>query len=264
MNSQLIVTLTVLSIFGLGCGEAEPVNLRKAVGTSLDATPVVPVSVSFTLPSRANFNLDASTLRSKLNGYAWSLEGQGDKCKDSKIHEASGAYEDSRTFILDLSTDCNYMVKIMLGELNPPKLNLATKINYQQHIQPILNESCTSCHAEFKDYAGVRAQAHSIVSHIENETMPPKAPLEAGAIALFLAWADSDFSEKPEISAVPRVSEGALQKTYYKNNNNDMIMAYELLGRTSYQLRRSLWIQAEGEELGLLTKQLFTFRTTTP
>jgi len=234
----------------------------------LDAVVVQPVKFSFSLPSRTNLGLDASVLQQKMNGYAWRIVGQGERCADSKVHESYGPYEDARTYAMELSATCNYLVKIMVGALNtsasPAALNLTTTINYESHIKPVIQQSCVSCHAGYQDFSGVQKNARSIVSHIENETMPPAAPLDGSIVALFLAWADDGYQQSDPNPSIPTATDEALSEVYYRNNSNDMINNYELLGRTSYELRRSLWIQPAGEALDLANEQIYTFRTSLP
>ena len=263
MNSYLILCLGSLVGIGLlvGCGSDPEKNYRRSRLGSLDAVPTLPVSFSFSLPARASFNLDAHTLMTKVNGFAWRIEPQGEKCRDTSLHEGYGPYEDNRVFAMEVSGTCSYSINIKIGELSSGSLWIAAPINYDQHIQPIINKQCVSCHAEYANYQGVRANARNIVSRIEAETMPPKLALGDSEIALFLAWGDGGFIEKNLSQGPVSKSEQALSHVYYRNDNNDVIFSNELLGRTFYELRRSLWIQPDGEALGLSTSQLFTFRT---
>jgi hypothetical protein len=250
----------------MACGTSvEEQNLRKVAQGALDALPSQPVDFSFSLPSRVNLGLDAALLNEKMTGYAWRIEGQGERCTDSKVHESFGPYEDARTYAMQLSANCNYLVKIMVGELPPqPALNLTATINYEQHIKPVIQKECVSCHAEYSDFSVIEKNASSIVAHVENETMPPNSPLDGATIAMFLAWGDDGFKENDPNPTPVTAADEALSAVYYRNNNNDMIMSYELMGRTTFELRRSLWIQPAGEALGLQNSEIYTFRVATP
>ncbi len=268
MNRTLLplVTLSASVVLGMGCGTAvEEQNLRKVAQGALDALPAQPVDFSFSLPSRSSLGLDSATLKEKMTGYAWRIEGQGERCTDAKVHESYGPYEDARTYAMQLSGNCNYLVKIMVGELTgPAALKLTATINYETHIKPVIQKECVSCHADYTDYSTIEKNASSIVAHVENETMPPEAPLDGATIALFLAWSDDGFKQNDTNPTPVTASDEALQNVFYRNNNNDLIMAYELMGRSTYELRRTLWIQPAGEALGLTNQEIYTFRVGTP
>jgi len=260
------VTLSAAVALVTSCGSAEDQNYRKVAQGTLDSVQAEPpVDFSFSLPSRNNLGLDTSVLQQKMTGYAWRIEGQGDRCTDSKVHESYGPYEDARTYAMKLSASCNYLVKIMVGELGiQPALNLTATINYDDHIKPVIQQKCLSCHADYQDFSVISKNASSIVAHVENETMPPAAPLDGALIALFLAWGDDGFQESNPNPTPITAADTALGSVYYRNNTNDLIMSYELMGRTAYELRRTLWIQPAGEALGLENQQIYTFRVSTP
>ncbi len=258
---SFILSVSIAACFACGSAESDQ-SYRKVAQATLDAVVVQPVKLSFSLPSRTNLGLDAKVLQQNMNGYAWRIVGQGERCVDSKIHESYGPYEDARTYAMELSASCNYLVKIMVGKLKTTSaLNLTATINFESHIKPVIQQNCVSCHAGYQDFNEVQKNARSIVAHIENETMPPAAPLDGSIIALFLAWADDGYQQKDPNPSIPTAAEEALSEIYYRNNSNDMINNYELLGRTSYELRRSLWIQPAGEALNLANDQIYTFRT---
>jgi hypothetical protein len=261
-----LVTLSAALALSTACGTAEPQNYRKVAQGALDALPAEPlVDFSFSIPSRNNMGLDGAVLKQKMTGYAWRIEGQGDKCTDSRVHESYGPYEDGRTYAMQLSASCNYLVKIMVGELGiQPALNLAATVNYDDHIKPVIQQQCVSCHVDYQDFRVISKNASSIVAHVESETMPPTAPLDGALIALFLAWADDGFQESNPNPPPLTAADTALGSVYYRNNTNDMIMSYELMGRTTYELRRSLWLQPAGESLGLANQQIHTFRVSGP
>lgn len=267
MNRTFIplFTFTTGLLVSFACGTSEQ-NYRKVALNSADALPIQPVDFSFSLPARSNLGLDSSVLQQKMTGYAWRIEGQGDKCADSQVHESYGPYQDSRIFAMQLSSTCNYLVKIMVGALAeaPAALELTGTINYTDHIKPIITSQCLSCHADYKDFAVVDKIAKTIVTQVENQTMPPSGGLDGSQIALFLAWGDAGFLEKDPNPTVPTAADQSLSAIYYRNNANDKIMDYELLGRSSFELRRSLWIQPEGQALGLSHEQIFTFKTSSP
>lgn len=264
MNSLLLPMFTFSVSLGLclACGSAEQ-SYRKVAENSLDAKPIQPVEFSFSLPARSNLGLDSNVLLQKMTGYAFRIEGQGEQCRDTNVHESYGAYEDSRTFAMELSGTCNYLVNVMVGELAPAKseLQLTATINYNDHIKPVIAQQCVSCHADYKDFSVVAANARSIISYVENESMPPKMPLDGSTIALFLAWGDEGYLESDPNPKVETAADTALKSVFYRNNTNDYIMSYELLGRSIFELRRSLWIQPDGEALGLANEQIYTFRT---
>ncbi|WP_141733003.1 hypothetical protein [Oligoflexus tunisiensis] len=267
MNRILLpfVTVSASVVLSTACGSVEEQNLRKVAHGALDAQPARLIDFSFMLPSRSNLGLDQSILQERMTGYAWRIEGQGERCTDEKVHESFGPYEDARTYAMQLLDNCNYLVKIMVGELAPQTaLNLTATINYDEHIKPVIQKECVSCHADYTDFAVIQANASSIVAHIENETMPPNSPLDGATIAMFLAWGDDGFQEKNPNPPQLTPADTALSAVYYRNNTNDFIMSYELMGRTTYELRRSLWIQPDGEALGLDNQQIYTFRVASP
>lgn len=261
-----LVTLSAALVLSTACGTADEQNYRKVAKGVLDALPAEPlVDFSFSIPSRINMGLDRDVLQQKMTGYAWRIEGQGANCTDTKVHESFGPYEDGRNYAMQLSASCNYLVKIMVGELGiQPALNLAATINYDDHIKPVISQQCVSCHVDYEDFSIVSRNASSIVAHVENETMPPTAPLDGALIALFLAWGDDGFQKSNPNPPPITAADTALGAVYYRNNTNDMIMSYELMGRTTYELRRSLWIQPAGESLGLANQQIYTFRVLGP
>jgi hypothetical protein len=261
-----LITLSASLVLSTACGTAvEEQNLRKVPQGALDALPAQPVEFSFSVPSRSSLGFDAALLKEKMTGYAWRIEGQGERCMDTKVHESYGPYEDARTYAMQLSATCNYLVKIMVGELAPtPALKLTTTINYDEHINPVIQKECVSCHPDYSDFAAIQKNASSIVAHVENETMPPNAPLDGSTIALFLAWGDDGFKKENPNPPVVMPSDEALSSIYYRNNNNDFIMSYELMGRMTFELRRSLWIQPAGESLGLSNEEIYTFRVASP
>jgi hypothetical protein len=249
----------------MACGSVEEQNLRKVAHGALDAQPARRVDFSFMLPSRSTLGLDQSILQERMTGYSWRIEGQGERCTDDKVHESFGPYEDARTYAMQLLDNCNYLVKIMVGELSAqPALGLTATINYNDHIKPVIQQQCVSCHADYNDFSVIQQHASSIITHVENETMPPNVPLDGATIAMFLAWGDDGFQESNPNPPVITPADTALNKVFYRNNANDFIMSYELMGRTTYELRRSLWIQPDGEALGLENQQIYTFRVTSP
>ncbi len=260
MKKKFLILSFIVSM-AYGCGKEAAKSYRNGSENSFKGIISLPVLFSFSLPPRNSFKLDEATQLSRINGYAWRVDGQGKNCQDSIAHESFGSYEDGKKFSFNISGTCSYFVTVMLGELASTKLSLTDRITYIQQVQPIMDQQCVSCHTEFSSFAGVRAQAKNIVASIEAGTMPPSGALADEKIALFLAWADAGFAEKDLKEQEPNVVNSALSEVFYRNNYNDRITDYELLGRTSYELRRSLWIQPAAEALGLQTTQVFTAPT---
>jgi hypothetical protein len=242
------------------CGGEIVTSLRQERLQGLDAASKRRLDFEFRLPDRGSITARDSTTIDRLNAYYYRFEGEGPECPKGERFEGADAYQDNKTIKLKLTDLCNYSIVIKIGESEASPLALtASTISYERHIQPILQKSCSSCHAGFASYQGARASAEAIVMAVEEQTMPPDQALPLSDIAAFVAWADDGFLERDPIAAKTTVLEQQISKVYYRNNNNDSLMAYELLGRTTYELRRSLWLQDDGLTLGLETKQLYTF-----
>jgi hypothetical protein len=132
---------------------------------------------------------------------------------------------------------------------------LAHSVTFTDDIKPLLDANCVSCHPSYADYAGFKNDAAQAILDIENGSMPQAGPLADSDIATFLAWQDGGYHEADE--APPESDEAQkLGNIFYRNNDNDVLESYELLGRTYYELTRTLWIQPEGQAQGLTTKHV--------
>ncbi len=251
-----------LYLAAVACGGEIRSDKRQLKGVSLDVRAAKPVAFEFAIPDRSKLAAEVSDINETLTGYYYSVRGEGKSCPSSELHEGAGLYDDGRVIAFDLIGACNYLLTIKLGQFVEPAPTAAltqTVINFQDHIQPIIKTNCVSCHPAYDSYAGVKDAARSMVLAVEDEVMPPTAPLGGSDIALFLAWADGGYLENDPAPHIPSAAEKSIDKVYYRNNNNDFIQSYELLGRTKYELQRALWLQSDGEARGLQTKQLFTF-----
>ncbi len=251
----LLISLVSLT---QSCGEPKAQNNRHLQSGPMAEFMEWTVTLSFALPSRDSFQLESSTLTDAINGFVWQILPQGENCQDSKIHEAYGAYDSSKIFTIRLSGTCSYLVKVMLGERAGSSLQELPPISYKQHIDPLVQQNCVSCHAEFANFAGVRSQANNILALVESGDMPPTSALDTGSKALFLAWGDGGFVENEQDKRPLSPAEQYLGRIFYRNNYNDLIQDYELRGRSAFELRRSLWIQPAATAWGLRTNQVNT------
>ncbi len=256
---QLFSLLTCAA--AIGCGqEVERIERRQTKTASLDAVPNSPVEFTFTLPDRATLRQQIPNIDEMITGYYYKIQGEGNNCPRSEVHEKSGVYDDGMLLKLTVQSSCNYLITVQIGEYSEPSgpaALKATTINFTDHIKPLLSEHCASCHPSYTVYSEAKAAGRAIVMSAENETMPPSRPLEDMSIAMLLSWADHNYPEIDLKAEAP--SSLALKRILYRNNNNDYLQSYELFGRSSYELRRSLWLQPEGQAAGLSTNQLYTF-----
>lgn len=256
-KSPIVISIGAgLSLMLSACGTENKANYRKGtIGAPVEAEAVVDklarVPVNFKLPNR-KFDPAAGA----LTGYYYRLKGSGEACPTTENKEEVGAYVDDKEFILKLANVCDYTVTIKLGVLAAPALTAT--LNFSNNIKSILQSNCVSCHETYGDYAEVKAKGALIVSRVEAGTMPQAGALSDDDIAKFLAWKDGGYLEK-DPSPAPSEKESGLSAIYYRNNNNDSLKGVELKSRSQYELRRSLWLQAEGQSHGLKVNELFSF-----
>ena len=260
MRATLPSTLSspfLVSLLLLGCGTDKSADYRspKLIKT-LEAVAEKPnaVVINFTLPDRS-----VEPSLSALNGYYLRLVGEGPACPVGEIIEEVASWEDAnREVHFKVNGKCTYAVTLRLGTYQPPMLALGAGLNFDEDIRPIIETNCVSCHETYASYVEVVQNGEMILKEIEAKTMPQIAPLSDADIAKFLAWKDGGYLEK---STTPLKSAKEIQLTsiYYQNNHNDFLMAYELLSRSTYELRRSLWLQPEGKAAGMVLKEISTF-----
>jgi hypothetical protein len=252
MNHSLAVWLLLA-----GCGDDKVADYRSAkIAKTLEAVvgKPNPVHLNLTLPDRSK---DATL--TQVTGYYLRLLGEGNECPKGEMIEMVGGYDDqSRELRFDVNGKCSYAVLLKLGSYHAPTLALARSINYESDIKPIVEAHCLSCHDSYASYQELAANGELIVREVESKAMPKAVPLGDDDIAKFLAWKDGGYVEKSS-DPLPTVKEQMMSEVYYQNNHNDYLMAYELLGRENYELRRSLWLQPAGEAAGLTLKELLTF-----
>ncbi len=254
LPKNIILALTISGI-SLGCGKEYKASYRLSrTGGAEAKTDVKRIPVNFKLPSRS----EDPALTTALTGYYYRLQGSGEHCPSGELKEDIGAYEDDKEFILRLSSVCDYSVTIKLGELASPAFALGAKLNYNDSIKDLIGKNCVACHESYGNYAEVVAKGDLIIARAESGTMPPTGSLSSFEIAQLLAWKDEGYIEK-DPSPQPSARENGLKEVYYRNNNNDSLKGVELLTRTQYELRRSLWLQAEGEEKGLKVNEILSF-----
>lgn len=244
------------------CGTEASLNQRQQTLSALDAKASTQVYLSFQLPDRQKMILESPDKTALINSYYFRFVGEGPNCPiASEVHEEWGSYEDRKLVGAKVSTACNYRILIKLGQAASEIQTAlsAPTATYNDTIQALVNTSCVSCHSSFKEASTVRAQGAAIVSVVENGTMPPQKSLSDDAIASFLAWRDGGYLEADPRPSVLTASEQKLSKVYYRNNNDDILQYYELYGVTTKDLRRSLWLQEEGLQDSLQTRQLYTF-----
>lgn len=265
-NDSVKRSLQILTLLSscvlIGCGQGiERSDRRQTKGASLDAVPAAPVTFTFALPDRKQLRLENGAIDSLITGYYYRIQGEGKNCPAEEVHEKAGPYDDGMLINVTVISSCNYLITIELGEYlgESPTIGLkATKINFQDQIQALLSERCASCHPSYTDYAAASAAGRAIVLATESESMPPNAPLPGSEIAMLLSWADHGYLEKDPAAELSPVAQ-TLGRVFYRNNNNDYLQNYELFGRSNYELRRSLWLQAAGQSAGIRTSQLYTF-----
>lgn len=245
------------SLLYTGCGSDKAENYRsKGPGNALEAIAEKPnpVVINFTLPDRSKDPSLAS-----VSGYYFKLLGEGTDCPAGELIEEVGTWDDAnREVKFKVNGKCNYAVTMKLGVYQTPALALMGAISFEGDIRPILESQCVSCHETYVDYAEVVANGEMILREIEAKTMPQTAPLSDADIAKFLAWKDGGYTEKAVV-AQPSEKEKQLSAVYYQNNKNDYLMAYDLLSRSTYELRRSLWVQPEGQAAGMTLKEISTY-----
>lgn len=253
----VIFSPVALVLFQSACGTEGPQRLLNGKSNILEAVAEKPnpVLVSFTLPDRT-----ARPEYAGINGYYFKLLGEGADCPSGELIEEVGTWDDAnREMKFKVNGKCSYSVTMRLGVYQESTaLALQGPISFQNDIKPIMESQCVSCHETYIDYNEVKANGEMILREIEAKTMPMAAPLSDADIAKFLAWKDNGYTEK-SVVALPSEKEKQLTKIYYQNNKNDYLMAYEMLSRVTIELRRSLWIQADGEAAGLTAKEIATY-----
>ena len=252
MSSILLCSLLLAS-----CGSEKSADYRSPkLANTLEAISEKPneVVVRFTLPDRSQ---DASL--KAVTGYYLRLIGEGSNCPPGEMIEEVGTWDDANRVVnLKVNGKCTYGVTMRLGVYQGPALARTGPINYEEHIKPMLELNCISCHETFASYSEVVQNGEMIIQQVEAKTMPQLAPLSDADIAMFLAWKDGAFLETSSVG-LPSAKEQLLSSVYYQNNHNDFLMAYEMLSRSTYELRRSLWIQPAGIAAGLLVKEISTY-----
>ncbi len=264
---KVSLTLATLSLL-TACGMETTANYRTPTfDTQLDAKAVKPnaVLINFTLPDRTS-----QPEYKSLSGYYYRLVGEGAACPTGEVIEEVGTWEDANNEVkFQVNGKCNYAVTVRYGVIGAASgLALGSTINWTDDIKPIIQSNCASCHENYLDYATVVQEADDIIRQIEAGTMPKIAPLAVADVAKFLGWKDGGFEQKTAV-VLPSEKEKALSEVYYENNRNDYLMSYEIISRSTYELRRSLWIQPDGEKAGLSVKEVSTWapktsQSTTP
>ncbi|MBC7659379.1 MAG: hypothetical protein H7249_06695 [Chitinophagaceae bacterium] len=263
-----------LSAALMACG-ANTANYRSpglVAGASSEADAKVEATranVAFLIPDRA----DAPDSEPTMNGYYYGFKGTGTNCPANELFEELGSYVDTKPVTVRLSSLCTYSVTMKLGVLAPgATLGLAAPaaaaipISFDGQIKDIVAKNCVSCHEGYANYKELVSHGDIIIQRLEAGTMPQAAPLPDSEIAVFLAWKDAGYLEK-DPTPLPTAKESGLETVYYKNNNNDLLMDYELLGRSKTEIRRSLWLQPDGVKLGLKVDELKNYvlpHTTSP
>ncbi|RZA20001.1 MAG: hypothetical protein EOP10_18780 [Proteobacteria bacterium] len=246
-----------LSLLLIGCGGDKVADYRTAkASNTLEAVAEKPnaVLVNFKLPDRSK-----DPTLSQVNGYYFRLVGEGSDCPAGELIEDVGAFDDQkREFEFKVNGKCTYVVVMKLGVYQAPALTLTSTLNYETDIKPLIESNCVSCHETYASYTELVENGEMILREVESKAMPKTAPLSDADIAKFLAWKDGGYIEK-STTPPPTAKELLLTSVYYQNNRNDYLMAYELLTRLSFELRRSLWIQPAAVEAGLTVKELSTF-----
>ncbi len=263
-TSQLFI-YSLLGMLALsGCGSEQMTNERQQTLSGFDARPAAEVYLAFQLPDRASFSDDGPALSSQIDSYYFRYAGQGPRCPSvTEQHEEYGVYEDRKVLGAKVTSNCDYQVTIKLGSSRASEASLSLKsaspVTYEDHIQKILTSQCVACHGTWKDWTGVSGAKSEIVAAVESGSMPPSQALSDAEIATFLAWADTNFLQRNPNPVLVTPDEEKLKRVFYRNNNDDLLNGLELLGVTTKDLRRSLWIQEEGLEAQLKTRQLYTF-----
>lgn len=263
MKKSLQFFTLLSSLLAMACGqEITRIDQRHTKGASLDAVPMAPVNFTFALPDRFTLRQEMASIDTLITGYYYRIQGEGKNCPEGELHEKAGPYDDGMLINITVYNTCNYLINIQLGEYSDPNANLgikATNINFQEHIKGLLTERCASCHPSYSDYTAAKDAGRAIVLAAEGETMPPNQPLPGSEIALLLSWADHGFPEKDPLAETVGPVAKSMGRIFYRNNNNDYLQQYELFGRTNFELRRALWLQPDGQNLGIRTSQLYTF-----
>lgn len=256
MNAQFFrfVTVAGLCVTLARCGSSPDSNLdlRNKI-SGLDGSGVPKIDFYFGLPDRSRLEgADASAL---IDAFYYKLEGKGEKCPPGEIYEATVDYEDNLFIDFPIASDCSYDLDFRAGRRAAAagEIQLAAQLNFASDIKPLLEKNCTSCHAEYSDYAKFRQVAAQSILDIESGIMPPAAPLSDGDIAVFLAWQAGGYLEVDDSPAESAEAQ-KLGTIFYRNNSDDVLNSYEFLGRTFYELARTLWIQPEGQAEGLSSK----------
>jgi hypothetical protein len=265
VNSHLFSLIRIIGLSGhlVSCGLSsdEIANYRQKAASSAEAIGDNRVTVSFTIPSREQVDNDAGADHDALTGYYYRIQGEGANCPKEDDFEVVGPYEDAKTVKLALTSACSYRITLKVGTYEAAKAALTSKISYTNTIKAVIDSKCLSCHADYASYAGVLAVAPDIVSQVEAGLMPKAGALDQATIAKFVLWGDEGYIESDPNEALISDKEKQITSVFYRNNNNDYVMNYELLGRATYLLRRSLWLQPEGQTAGFTTSKMQTFET---
>lgn len=249
-----LLTVAGLSAQLFACGSSPDSNLNlRNKASELDGVSGRQIDFYFGLPDRSL--IEGGDAASAVNGFYYKLQGKGDKCPGGDVYEATVGFEDNKFVSFPINANCSYDLTFRLGRLaeGEGQALAGSKLNFATDIKPLLEKNCSSCHSEYQDYASFRAVADQAILDIESGVMPQGAPLSDDEVAVFLAWQAAGYLEADD--TLPESAEAQkLSSVYYRNNNDDILNSYELLGRTFFQVVRTLWIQPEGQAQGFNSK----------
>ncbi|MFW7380694.1 MAG: hypothetical protein ACOH5I_17910 [Oligoflexus sp.] len=253
--------LIVFSMIALvACDEEEVDQRRLSSWRSADLEVKNGPDIRIHLPQRQDIISSDLAVEELLNSYYLKLVPEGQLCKDDKVIEVLAPYEDQATLELASQRLCDYRLELLVGYSDPQILAsvssqaaMNSPINYQDHIQVIVQQQCLTCHPDYDTYDGLIAAGDELVFQVENKLMPPIDELDTTEIAQFLAWKANNYAEKSPKAEQTDSLVAKMTEVYYRNNLNTMIFEYMLLNVKYFVYQDSLWLQPAGDRAGLET-----------
>lgn len=253
---------TCLFYTQIACDEQKD-NRQLISWSSADQEAESGAVVEVYLPDRSQLSSQSGQVSDLINAFYLHIVPEGLNCLDTNSIELFDKYSDSRLISFNSYRRCDYRIKLLIGYAEPgvlasvkkgPALSLqSSPVNYQDHIQPLIQQHCLSCHPSFETYQGVYDEAVEVAFRVENRLMPPNNPLDNEKIALFLAWQANDFAERDQRKPEEGSLMAGLSQVFYRNNIDTMIFEYLLIHRSRFVYQDSLWLQSDGEANGLET-----------
>jgi len=247
----------------VACDDEEVDQRQMSKWNSSDLEVQVGPDLLVYLPDRSQLQATNPDVIDLINSFYLKITPEGQRCQDQKTIEILDAYRDNEAIEFRTLRFCDYRLEFMVGHTDPKKIansgaqkQLNSAVNYVDNIQPILQEHCLSCHPNYLSYRELMPYFAELVFQVENNLMPPTQPLAQADIARFLVWQANDFAETNPQDPDADSLLANISQVYYRNNLNTVVFEYMLLNRNYFAYEDSLWLQPDGEAIGIQTLEL--------